>query len=179
MWLCDVCVSLQHNKGCQASGFLFASLLCYHSPVSPNFLSHRMQITRLLFREVFGFCCVFFLFLFCGKLHKGACILTAVSYSTLLCNRSKAVGDTVTCLFCSNQGRSVNTATLVLHSLKTKTTVWLVPSNDDTSPPPRVDFDPFPTHSRQVVLSFVPFHIRSIIKTQITELCWNWSWNVP
>lgn len=122
MWLCDVCVSLQHNKGCQASGFLFASLLCYHSPVSPNFLSHRMQITRPLFREVFGFFCVFFLFLFCGKLHKGACILTAVSYSTLLCNRSKAVGDTVTCLFCSNQGRSVNTATLVLHSLKTKTT---------------------------------------------------------
>lgn len=154
MWLCDVCVSLQHNKGCQASGFLFASLLCYHSPVSPNFLSHRMQITRPLFREVFAFFVCFSFFLFCGKLHKGACILTTVSYSTLLRNRSKAVGDTVTCLFGSNQGRSVNTATLVLHSLKTKTTVWLVTSNDDihltpipypSHPHPCVDFDPFPT----------------------------------
>lgn len=64
MWLCDVCVSLQHNKGCQASGFLFASLLCYHSPVSPNFLSHRMQITRPLFREVFAFFVCFFFFYF-------------------------------------------------------------------------------------------------------------------
>lgn len=175
MWLCDVCVSLQHNKGCQASGFLFASLLCYHSPVSPNFLSHRMQITRPLFREVFVFLCVF-LFLFCGKLHKGACILTTVSYSTLLCNGSKAVGDTVTCLFGSNQARSVNTSTLVLHSLKTKTTVWLVTSNDDIpNPPPVWILIHFQSHSRQVVLSFVPFQLRSIIKTQITELCWNWS----
>lgn len=107
---------------------------------------------------------MFFLFLFCGKLHKGACILTAVSYSTLLCNRSKAVGDTVTCLFCSNQGRSVNTATLVLHSLKTKTTVWLVPSNDDISPPVWILIH-FQRHSRQVVLSFVPFHIRSRLKS--------------
>lgn len=49
--------------------FFFVSLLCPHSPVSPNFLSNQMQILNPFSNRCF---------LFCEKSHNGNHTLTAV-----------------------------------------------------------------------------------------------------
>lgn len=178
MWLCDVCVSLQHNKGCQASGFLFASLLCYHSPVSPNFLSHRMQITRPLFREVFAFFVCFFFFYFVESCTKELVYWQQSVIALFYVTGAKQLETQWPVFFALIRAGQLTQPLWFSIHWRQKQLFDSYPQMM-TYPPPRVDFDPFPMHSRQVVLTFVPFHIRSIIKTQITELCWNWSWNVP
>lgn len=118
-------------------------------------------------------------------------MLTTVSQRTPLCNRSQAVGATVTCLFGSNQPRSSNTATLVLYSLKTKMIVLtcnlkLLPTTYPLLPPVQI-LALFQNHSDHSLLRLCPFcsdyefeqNCREtdsnddVIKSQISERCWS------